>query len=220
MKNTEIKNQPPVNNNDLFNNDLTNNDVFEESNLAVQELIVVEGKNDAHAVRHALGKVDVIWTEGYGLTEEKLEYICQMAEKRGVIVCTDPDFAGDQIRRRLLKRIPQAGQVYLSRAVAVKGNDIGLENVSPEEIRKAFAKVLKFRSPAAQPKENNLITMQDIIQAGLVGTKGSAAKRRVLGKMFGIGDTNAKQFLHRLNRLGVSREELWRALEHIERNDL
>ncbi|NLL52625.1 MAG: ribonuclease M5 [Peptococcaceae bacterium] len=214
MKNTEIKNQLQVTNNDLFNNDL-----LHESDLAVQELIVVEGKNDAHAVRNALGKVDVIWTEGYGLTEEKLNYICQVAEKRGVIICTDPDFAGSQIRRRLLKRIPQAGQVYLSRAVAVKGNDIGLENVSPEEIRKAFTKVLRFRSTAAQPKEKNLITMQDIIQAGLVGTNGSAAKRKALGKIFGIGDTNAKQFLHRLNRLGVSREDLWRALKLIERND-
>jgi 5S rRNA maturation endonuclease (ribonuclease M5) len=31
--------------------------------LKIEELIVVEGKNDAHAVRKALGKVDVIWTE-------------------------------------------------------------------------------------------------------------------------------------------------------------
>ncbi|NLO96853.1 MAG: ribonuclease M5 [Peptococcaceae bacterium] len=188
------------------------------SELAVQELIVVEGKNDAHAVRRALGKVDVIWTEGHGLTEEKLNYICKVAQKRGVIICTDPDYAGDQIRRRLLKKIPQAGQVYLSKAVAVKDNDIGLENVPPEEIRKAFAKVLKFK-PAIDKLEEDKITMQDIVDLGFVGNAGSATKRAAVGKILGLGDTNAKQFLHRLNRLGISREELLHTMELIERND-
>jgi hypothetical protein len=41
-----------------------------QSHYGIHELIVVEGKNYSHAVRRALGKVDVIWTEGYGLTEK------------------------------------------------------------------------------------------------------------------------------------------------------
>ncbi len=59
--------------------------------------------------------------------------------------------------------------------------------------------------------------MQDMIETGLAGNWGSAEKRALLGKTLGIGDTNAKQFLHRMNRLGVGREELITALKQIEK---
>lgn len=192
---------------------------MKEENWQIEELIVVEGKNDAHAVRRALGKVDVIWTEGFGLTEEKLGYICEIAKKRGVIVCTDPDFAGQQIRNRLLKRIPEAANVYLSKDIAVKGHDIGLENVQPEEIRKAFAKVLKPGPAQEKQPDHNRIIMQDLLTNGLAGNSGSAAKRAAMGKELGIGDTNAKQFLHRINRLETSREDFFRTLKRIERTE-
>lgn len=85
----------------------------------VEELIVVEGKNDAHAVRRALGNVDVLWTEGYGLTQEKLLYIAEMAKRRGVIVFTDPDSVGEQIRERIRRYVPEAKHVYLSKKMPV-----------------------------------------------------------------------------------------------------
>ncbi|HHV63761.1 MAG TPA: ribonuclease M5 [Peptococcaceae bacterium] len=186
--------------------------------MAIQELIVVEGKNDAQAIRRAFGPVDVIWTEGFGLTEEKLNLIAEMAVRRGVIVCTDPDFAGQKIRERILRRVPNARQVFLSRACAYneKGDDLGLENVSPEEIRKAFAKVLgeKSLSPgtASKAQSDGEISMQDLLEHGLVGQAGSAGKRRALGKILGIGDTNAKQFLYRVNRFGLRKREFLEAL--------
>lgn len=77
----------------------------------IKELIVVEGKNDAHAVRQALGEVDIIWTEGYGLTKKKLDYIEEMAKRNGVIVFTDPDTVGEQIRNRIRTQVPQGKSV-------------------------------------------------------------------------------------------------------------
>jgi len=184
-----------------------------DKKFGIEELIVVEGKNDAHAVRRALGKVDVVWTEGFGLTEEKLYFISKMAKTRGVIVCTDPDFAGRQIRERLIKSVPEARHVYLSKDVAAKGDDIGLENVSPEEIRKAFSKVLaKDVVMAKSPDDQDFISIGDMLNNGLIGHPGSAAKRAEVGKVLGIGDTNAKQFLHRVNRLAISREEFLHTL--------
>lgn len=197
----------------------------ENKELDIQELIVVEGKNDAHAVRRALGKVDVIWTEGFGLTQEKLNLISEMAKRRGVIVCTDPDFAGRQIRDRIKDRVPDARHVFLSRECALndKGDDIGLENVSPQEIRRAFSQVrsvkrLDDESKSELKSENSILT-QDLLENGLVGQKGSAAKRAALGKVLGIGDTNAKQFLYRVNRYALSKEEFLRALQSIEGKD-
>ncbi|NLI93897.1 MAG: ribonuclease M5 [Peptococcaceae bacterium] len=189
-----------------------------------EELIIVEGKNDAHAVRRALGKVDIIWTEGFGLTEEKLAFITEVAKRKGVIVCTDPDFAGKKIRERINKRVPGAKHVYLSQECArsTKGDDIGLENVSDEEIRKAFSKVLEEKGRSKVNRNNPVIlfNMDDMLMYGLVGKEGASEKRSAVGKILGIGDTNAKQFLYRLNRYSFSREDFLAALKEVERKDV
>lgn len=183
----------------------------------IRELIVVEGKNDAHAVRQALGDVDLIWTEGFGLTADKLSYIAAMAERQGVIVFTDPDTVGEQIRDKIRRRVPRAKHVYLAKAKALKNGDIGVENADPEEIRRVFANVREIRTEHQneQAAREELFSYDDLHQAGLVGQPDSQAKRAALGRILGIGEANAKQFLHRLNRFGVSREEFWQAAEGI-----
>jgi ribonuclease M5 len=180
----------------------------------IKELIVVEGKNDAHAVRQALGDVDIIWTEGYGLTKEKLDYIAKMATRRGVIVFTDPDTVGEQIRSRIRAYVPQAKHTYLSKSVAVKRGDIGVENASSDEIRRAFANIQQEQEIV---REN--FKTEDLLLAGLVGSRRASEYRRALGRKLGIGDTNAKQFLHRLNRFGVTRESFLQAMEEVRNGD-
>ncbi|MDR3584366.1 MAG: ribonuclease M5 [Desulfosporosinus sp.] len=180
----------------------------------IKELIVVEGKNDAHAVRQALGEVDVIWTEGYGLTKKKLDYIAEMANRQGVIVFTDPDTVGEQIRNRIRAYVPQAKHIYLTRKAASKQGDIGVENAAPHEIRRAFAHIQQDQGTLA---EN--FTIEDLLLVGLVGSRRSNEYRSALGHKLGIGDTNAKQFLHRLNRFGISRESFFQAIEEVRHGE-
>ncbi|MHB8073429.1 ribonuclease M5 [Desulfosporosinus fructosivorans] len=180
----------------------------------IKELIVVEGKNDAHAVRLALGEVDIIWTEGYGLTKKKLEYIAEMANRQGVIVFTDPDTVGEQIRNRIRAQVPQAKHVYLTRKAATKQGDIGVENASVHEICVAFAHI--------QQEQETLVekfTIEDLLTVGLMGAIRASEYRLALGSKLGIGDTNAKQFLHRLNRFGISRELFFRAVEEVKHGE-
>lgn len=176
----------------------------------IEELIVVEGKNDAQAVRRALGSVDILWTDGYGLTSEKLQYIKEMAARRGVIVLTDPDSVGEQIRERIRRTVPEAKHVYLSKnkARSKDDRDIGVENASPEDIQRAFQLIQKEYPELEEP----IFTMNDLVKAGLVGFSDSAQKRRRVGQILGLGDANAKQFLHRLNRFRISREDFENAL--------
>lgn len=178
----------------------------------IRELIVVEGKNDAHLVRRALGEVDIIWTEGFGITEDKFRYIEEMAKRQGVIVLTDPDTAGEQIRERIRRRVPEAKHVFLSKQAALKNKDIGVENAELEEIRRVFAHVQDDRLSVT---EDNRITLKDLAEAGLVGQPQAAEKRSTLGRNLGIGDANAKQFLHRLNRFGINREKFWNTVKEV-----
>ena len=180
----------------------------------IKELIVVEGKNDAHAIRQALGDVDIIWTEGYGLSKKKLDYIAEMADHQGVIVITDPDTVGEQIRNRIRMRVPKAKHVYLTRKVATKQGDIGVENAAPQEIRRAFAHI--------QQEQETLVenfTIEDLFLVGLAGSMRASEYRLELGRKLGIGDTNAKQFLHRLNRFGLSRELFFQAIEEVRHGE-
>lgn len=176
----------------------------------IEELIVVEGKNDAQAIRRALGSVDILWTDGYGLTSEKLNYIKEMAVRRGVIVLTDPDSVGEQIRERIRRTVPEAKHVYLSKkeARSKDDRDIGVENASPEDIRRAFQLIQKEYPILEKP----VFDTNDLVRAGLMGLSDSAEKRRRIGRILGLGDSNAKQFLHRLNRFRISREDFEDAL--------
>ncbi|MDI6812959.1 MAG: ribonuclease M5 [Desulfitobacteriaceae bacterium] len=176
----------------------------------IRELIVVEGKNDAHAVRRALGSVDIIWTEGYGLSEDKLRLIAEAAKRQGVIVFTDPDFVGGQIRERIRQSVPSAKHVYLSQEAARKKGDIGVENATPAEIQRAFAQIRQESLPPVR------FTADILIETGLTGLPDSQAKRQAIGRALGIGECNAKQFLKRLNQFGVSPGEFWQAVRGTE----
>lgn len=180
----------------------------------IKELIVVEGKNDAHAVRQALGEVDIIWTEGYGLTRKKLDYIAEMAKRQGVIVFMDPDTVGEQIRNRIRTHVPQVKHAYLTRKVATKRGDIGVENAARHEISRAFAHI--------QQEQEILVenfTIEDLFLVGLVGSMRASEFRLELGRKLGIGDTNAKQFLHRINRFSISREVFFQAVEEVRHGE-
>lgn len=188
----------------------------------IEELIVVEGKNDAHAVRRALGEVEILWTEGYGLTQEKLNYISEMAKRRGVIVLTDPDSVGEQIRERIQRHVPEVKHVYLSKkeARSKRDDDIGVENASPEEIRRAFEHIRSNKDSLGQHRvEQNdwteVFLVNDLFEAGLTGSSASSERRLAVGRKLGIGDTNAKKFLQRLNRFGISRLEFEQAVREV-----
>ena len=68
----------------------------------VREVIVVEGRYDKNTVSQAVDAA-IIETEGFGVfsDREKLELIRRLAEKRGVVILTDPDSAGFLIRNHL-----------------------------------------------------------------------------------------------------------------------
>lgn len=180
----------------------------------ISEFIVVEGKRDVEAVLRAV-EADCIITHGYTLPAFVVEQIRRARKQRGVIILTDPDYAGEQIRRRINKLIPGCKHAFIAREDALAENDIGVERASPEAIRDALSKV-------RTEKADNVYEFffHDLLENDLVGREGAAEKRNVLGKKLGIGYANAKQFLQRLNGYGVTREEFVQALADIEESPL
>lgn len=176
----------------------------------IKEVLVVEGKMDIVAIDKAV-EADCIITGGFSLNPKTLDDIEKAYKKRGIIILTDPDSAGERIRKFLTKRFPEAKHAFVPREDATANNDIGIEQASPEAIRKALEKV---RTLNWEP--SNEFTSTDLIMTGLSGGAAASERRDKLGAKLGIGYANAKTFLLRLNHYGVTRDEFEKALEEIE----
>lgn len=178
-----------------------------EEELVIRELIVVEGVNDRDRVQKAV-RADVIVTGGARIAKSVWDVLERADRVRGLIIFTDPDAAGEQIRRRLQERFPKAQHAFMLRADALRDDDVGVENASPDAIRCALARVRAVRE-----RRPPIFAWEEIVAAGLTGTPDAARRRARVGARLGIGFANAKTFWRRLNELCVTREEYRAALE-------
>ncbi len=195
----------------------------------VRQTIVVEGRDDMSAVLAAVD-ANVLWTHGYGITQQTLDLISAAYEKTGIVIFTDPDHAGRQIRERLTRLFPKAKHAYLTQNQAEKSGDIGIENAKPADILRALEAACCEIETGDGPVKNgdgsrlhnginwknenqNRPRFQDLVELGLAGGDGSAQKRAKAGAALGIGSANAKTFLRRLNSFGISLEELAAAMK-------
>ena len=188
----------------------------------IAQTIAVEGRDDQSAVLAAVS-ANVICTHGYGINQQTLDLLAAAYERTGLIIFTDPDHAGRQIRERLARLFPNAKHAYLTQQQAERDGDIGIENAAPEYITVALrAAGAEFSGPLwSAPVDNKdaevvPVTMETLICAGLAGGEYSSKKRAEVGARLGIGSANASAFLKRLNRIGISVGELFGALEKRE----
>ncbi len=176
----------------------------------IKEIIVVEGKDDISAVKRAVD-AELIATNGYGFPKYVRERIIKASQTRGVIVLTDPDYAGEKIRREVAKLAKEnCKHAYIPRDLATKNEDIGVENASPEAIRSALSK-----AHSIVVEKRSEFSIKDMVYYGLTIDEESSTLRDAVGAVLGIGYGNTKQFLSRLNNFGITREELERALVQV-----
>ncbi len=178
--------------------------------LKIKEIIVVEGKDDESAVKQAVD-AEVIVTSGFGIKEEtyrKIELACQ---NKGVIIFTDPDFAGEQIRRKINSRIKGCKNAFLIRRDALKKNNIGVENANSSHIIEALQK-----AKCSLETTSAVFTSEMLLKCHLIGGKNAARRREEIGKMLGIGYANGKQLARRLNRYAISRKQFENAMSQLD----
>ncbi|WP_163192743.1 ribonuclease M5 [Clostridium thermarum] len=176
----------------------------------IKEVIVVEGRDDVAAVKRAVD-AEVIAVGGFGINEKVISKIREAQARQGVIILTDPDFAGDKIRKIIAKRVEGVKHAYISRKEGTKEGDVGVENASPKAIIEAL------ENAHCETKEKRTeFTMQDLFYFKLTGTKEAGERRAKLGKILGIGYGNAMAFLSRLNNFGITKEEFVKAIKKIE----
>lgn len=160
--------------------------------IKIDKPIIVEGKYDKITLENVVDAL-IISTDGFGIfkNKEKCRMIKALAEKNnGIIIMTDSDYAGAQIRA-YLKNIIGASPIINVYVPCLKGKEkrkavrsrqglLGVEGMSREAIIKALEKsgVTADNDLSAKQK----ITKTDMFTVGLSGSSDSALKRKALLK--------------------------------------
>lgn len=190
---------------------------LEEAPFTIEEIIVVEGKDDTRRLQEVLD-VDTIETIGSAINDDILEQITHAQETRGVIVFTDPDFSGEKIRKTIMEAVPDAKHAFLSRSQAApsrsKGS-LGVEHASDEAILEALRKVVTPTSALEAVAEPE-IPRQTLLEYGLIAGTGAKIRREKLGDLLRIGYTNSKQLEKRLKMFRITEAELAQAMIQVE----
>ena len=172
--------------------------------------IVVEGKYDKIRLEAVVDAV-ILVTDGFRIYKrpEQLALLRHYAETTGLVILTDADAAGFQIRGYLKGAIPQ-GKVYQVYIPGIHGKEprktapsaeglLGVEGMTPDLLRTVFAPFLSDSParPAAAP-----ITKTDLFSLGLSGKADSAKRRAELARSLGLpADLPANALLDALNVL-------------------
>lgn len=189
-----------------------------DEKIKIKEAIIVEGRDDEARVKQSIDAM-IIVTHGFGIKEETWTLIDKAYREKGVIIFTDPDHAGEMIRRKIEKRCPKALHANLSREKARKNKDIGVENARPQDVLTAIlsAKSKKNDTQGKSLLSNNSqsessLSPEDIYALGICGGEGAKIRRERLCDKLGIGYTNAKGFIKRANDFGISKKDIMEAL--------
>ena len=176
--------------------------------MKIKEWIVVEGRDDTAAIRRAVD-ADTIETNGSAISMDTIAMIKHAQAGRGVIVFTDPDFPGEKIRHTIAQHVPGCKHAFIPKELALpkKGKGLGVEHAAPETIREALKDALLMESEAPE-----VITREDLIDAGLISGEGARRRRERLGKLLKIGYANGKQLHKRLMLFQITREQFAAAM--------
>lgn len=175
----------------------------------IKEVIIVEGKDDISAVKRAVD-AELIAVGGFGINKKVIDKIKEAQNRQGVIVMTNPDFAGEKIRKIISKRVKGIKHAYISQEDGIKNGNIGVENALPETIINALK-----NAKCELKEERKEFKVEDMVFFELTGCIKSKMKRDMLGRELGIGYCNASQFLKRLNNYGIAREEFDKAIDKV-----
>jgi len=179
----------------------------------IKEIIVVEGKDDTTSIQRAV-EADTIETGGSAINQTILNRIKLAHQRRGVIIFTDPDHAGERIRKIISDRVPGCKHAFLTQEEALYNGNIGIENASPEVIRRALHNV-KTEYEAMESQ----IHWNDLLKLGLIHHPQAAARRLMMGNVLGIGYCNGKQFYKRCKMFQISQSEFMKAYQKMKEKD-
>lgn len=182
--------------------------------LLLSQAIVVEGRYDAARLAN-LVEATILTTDGFSVYKSKSmqELFKRIAAVQGLILLTDSDAAGFQIRH-FITGLVGAQHVLQAYVPALPGKEarkrepgkeglLGVEGVPDALIVQGLQTALASARPQGQPADcAALVRYSDLYDWGLTGGPNSSAKRRAFLQKLGLPPRlSKKELLQVLNTL-------------------
>lgn len=187
--------------------------------LRIKLPIIVEGRYDKNTISQIFD-AHILTTEGFGIfnSKQKQALIRRLGEG-GIILLTDPDGGGKQIRSFLNGILPK-DKIYNVYVPRVKGKErrksapskaglLGVEGMDRETLTRALAPFIDAEGRAEFEREGagKMITKVDLFLDGLSGSESSAARRAALAESYSLPpDMSANALLEALNLISCREE--------------
>lgn len=191
--------------------------------LKINEAVIVEGRYDKIKLSNILDTL-IVETNGFGIykDKEKLSFIKRLAEERGIIVLTDSDHSGFQIRNYISSGIPKdrIKHIYIPdiygkekrKAAPSKEGKLGVEGMDAELLKK----LLEQAQVKVENSENpNPITSYDLFELGFSGTPNAKKNKRKLLKALDLPEFLSTSSLLSYINSSMTRENFLNIVENL-----
>ncbi len=182
--------------------------------IKIKEAVIVEGKYDKIKLANILDAF-IIETNGFQIYKDKArrDFIKRLADERGIIVLTDSDHSGFQLRNYISMGIPRDKIKHLyipdvygkekRKAEPSKEGKLGVEGIDDKVLIKLFENAA-VKCMETEGKAH--LTNYDLFAAGISGGANSKEKRKKLLKKLNLPEFLSTNSLLTYLNSSVSRD--------------
>lgn len=185
--------------------------------IKVKEAVIVEGKYDKIKLSNILDGL-IVEINGFGIYKDKnrIKFIRKLAEERGIIIITDSDHSGFQLRNFIASSVgkDKVKHIYIPDVYGKekrkdkpsKEGKIGVEGISDDVLRELFE---KGGVVCLDANSENRITNYDLFEAGLSGAPNATQNKKKLLKKLNLPEfLSTNSLLSYLNSV-MTRDEFF-----------
>ena len=166
----------------------------------INGVLVVEGSNDASFLS-SIVNAHIFITNGVDLSKDKIEFLKEVSKVNDVIVLTDMDMAGEQIRLKIRNEIESAIAVYIQANSRKNYKKNGVAELEIKHVLQALE--LYFTDEPLFDQDYDLVSLISL------GDNPSKKKEEII-KKYKLIRGNNKYLELQLKMLKITKEELWK----------
>lgn len=161
---------------------------------------MVEGYHDLAKLKEVYPSIECVITNGSEISKETLEELKELNKLRGLILFLDPDYQGERIRRMINEYVGPTKHAFLKKEDCInkKKTKVGIEHADNELIKEAI------KNTYTTFIQDNTIELNDLYRLKLIGSNNSKQLRKKLCDELGIGLSNGKTLLNKLNMFNIT----------------
>lgn len=166
----------------------------------IDGVLIVEGNSDVNFLSSFLEALFFI-TDGYNLSERKIEFLKETSKVNKLIIMTDSDDAGENIRKRIKNEIEGTYDVFIKPNSRKNYQKCGVAEAIKEDVINALKPY--FTNKEIFKEEYDLVSLISL-------SNNPKKKREEIVNKYHLVDGNNKSLTNQLRILRVKKEELWK----------